>query len=219
MIFGAVLGLVSVYPSSDVPVAIRVLTLIAALLVVAHGADLLPKGTPRAKEEAVRQVLSGFQLLLGIAMGFVCVLPTPDATMTLRVPALFTALVLVATATNPEAWLGPRRRPVRTASFEEAFEGMGERIGDDGLPVDATLLPMVEAEEEPPPPEPTSYPQTSPVVQDRTRLAVPAVLVALAAWLGLALLAQPEPSGLAWLSFLAMFGLFTAGWRRLAPGL
>ncbi|MFN8077373.1 MAG: hypothetical protein U0Q15_18405 [Kineosporiaceae bacterium] len=210
MTFGAVLGLVSVFPSSDVPLLIRLLTLIAALLVVAHGADLLPKSGPKRRQEALQQVVTAFHLVLGVAMGIVCVLPSPDATMRLRVPALFVALVLVARASSPATWTPVRAVPAGAtgATLDDVLGPEELPIGEDGSPV-----PFEPAAE--PDPLVVGYPQTSPVVADRTRVAVPALLVSLAAWLGLALLAQRELSALGVLSFFAMFGLFTSGWRTL----
>lgn len=211
MIFGAVLGLVSVFPSSDVPLLIRLLTLVAALLVVAHGAELLPSTGSQPRQRTARQLAPAVDLLLGVAMGFVCVLSAKFATMPLRVPALFVALVLVARATSPGTWAGVRPAPVGEpdGSLDDLLAPEEQLvIGEDGSP----LLPEAPAE---PDPVVTGYPQTTPTMADRTRVTIPAIQVALATWLGLALLAQEHVSTLAVLSFAAMFWLFASGWRTL----
>lgn len=203
---GVIGAFIALFPVTDLSLSIRLLLFALSLLAVGNGSVGGRESAVRDRDETLRWVSATFQVVLGVALGLVAVLPKSEATMSLRVPALFTALVLVGRIAAPS----PRRRAV-DVDLVALEAGEDVLLGRDGTPEDQ--LPPVEAAAK-------SYEQVGPVVADRNRLAVPALAVVLAMWLGLGLLSQPRVSPLGGLAWVAMFRLFWIGWQRLTgePG-
>jgi len=141
-------------------------------------------------------------LVLGAALGAATQM-SPAAAMGLRVPALFAALFMVAQGLYEVERVRRRRPPSGDGTAGTAASGDGV----DGLTAGMeTARPMYRATA-----------PTAAASRDKARAAIPALLMGLAGWLGLAVLsgAGNDAVPLSVLATLSAFLLFAIGWQVL----
>jgi len=139
-------------------------------------------------------------LVLGAALGAATQM-SPEATMGLRVPSLFAAFFMVA-----QGLVELERARRDRARAAAATPAVTHPVRPGGGPDLDAARPAYQA----PPPPPSGPP-------NKAGTAIPLLLMALAAWLGLAVLngAGNQAIALSVLATLSAFLLFAIGWQVL----
>ena len=174
------------------------------------GADALPRSAPTAAPSLRPDSVAGVSLVgpslllvLGAALGAATQM-SPQAAMSLRVPSLFAALFMVAQGLY-EVDRIRRERPRPTAGAGPVGEATSGGLAD-GIGAAPSARPVYQASA----PAPAAPPS-------KARAAIPALLMGLAAWLGLAVLGGAGDAAipLSVLATLSAFLLFAIGWQVL----